>query len=135
VLLTMIKVQPAPERRGAFARWATAQTPQVATCSHCEFAVPPDLFTHMPEELLIGSLVDGHRYRSPVEDAGQELLGVATPEAFTPAGSGPDFAPLEDAATFQEADDAYACDRCPRTFETERGRNTHRRQAHPEGDS
>jgi hypothetical protein len=131
VLLTMIKVRPAPERRAAFARWATAQTPQVATCSHSEFAVPPDLFTHMPEELLIGSLVDGHRYRSPVEDAGQELLGVATPEAFG-AGPSSDFAPLEDART---SDDAYACDRCPRTFTTERGRNTHRRQAHPEGDS
>jgi hypothetical protein len=134
VLLTMIKVRPAPERRAAFARWATAQTPQVETCSHSEFAVPPDLFTHMPEELLIGSLVDGHRYRSPEEDADQELLGVATPEAFSETGPGSDFAPLEDAPS-DDADDAYACDRCPRTFATERGRNTHRRQAHPEGDS
>jgi hypothetical protein len=135
VLLTTIKVRPAPQRRTAFARWATAQTPQVATCSHSEFAVPPDLFTHMPEELLIGSLVDGHRYVSPVEDAGGELLGVAAPEAFSGAGAGLDFAPLEDAPTSGDADGAYACDRCPRVFTTERGRNTHRRQAHPEGGS
>jgi hypothetical protein len=28
----------------------------------------------------------------------------------------------------------YACDLCPRTFATERGRDTHRRQAHPTED-
>jgi hypothetical protein len=136
VLLTMIKVRPAPDRRAAFARWATAQSPQVETCSHSEFAVPPGMFTHMPEELLIGSLVDGHRYVSPQDDEGRDLLGVATEEAFTPNAPAPDFAPLEDAPTpDDDGSGVYACDLCPRTFPTERGRNTHRRQAHPKGDS
>jgi hypothetical protein len=138
VLLTTIKVRPAPERRTAFARWATAQTPQVATCSHSEFAVPPDLFTHMPEDLLVGSLVDGHRYISPDEDAAATVTTAAGGEDSDRA---PDFAPLDDVPADdegQEQDDAppeYDCGLCPRSFPTERGRNTHRRQAHPEGGS
>lgn len=121
-MLLTIKVKPAAHLRAAFAKWAIAQTPKVDKCSHNEFCVPPDLFTHMPEDLLIGSLVDGHPYVSPDEDSGQELLGGATPGAFVPIGEG------DDPRT-------YACDLCGRPFPTERGRNTHRRQAHPEGGS
>jgi hypothetical protein len=94
----MITVKPERSRLVAFARWATAQTPKVGTVGLGEFGVPPDLFVQAPEEVLVGALVDGHRYVSPQEDAeqgrpepgqeelGQELLGVATPDALTPPG-------------------------------------------------
>lgn len=92
-----IRVKPERSRLVAFARWATAQTPKVGTIGLGEFGVPADLFVHAPEDVLIGALVDGHRYVSPTEDAangvpepghqddvGQELLGVADPTALTP---------------------------------------------------
>ncbi|WP_411092316.1 hypothetical protein [Streptomyces sp. 049-1] len=107
----MIIVKPERSRLVAFARWATAQTPKVRTVGLAEFGVPPDLFVHAPEEVLIGALVDGHRYVSPSEDAanglpepghqepaGTELLGVATPEALTGPGD-----PYADAAAMVAA--------------------------------
>lgn len=156
----LIRVRPAPEKRHAFAVWAVAQTPKIRTVSTVEFAVPAAVFIAVPEEVLIGALVDGHRYVSPAEDAatgtpppGAELTGVATEAAFLSAaadtatnpaecpaaadggdGGGPDFAPLEDALADEgEVRTLYGCDLCPRDFETERGRDTHRRQAHREG--
>lgn len=217
----MIRVKPERSRLVAFARWATVQTPKVGTIGLGEFGVPAPLFVHTPEDVLIGALVDGHRYVSPAEDAAregrllacglcyvengeevhphpectahpagaQELLGVADPAAFTPpvpigdpeadaaamvaatspetiqaamdavlvatdlaasnaaaAGGdgsdpsdpGPDYAPLEDAPAGDEDDgqdddgDGWPCDRCPRSFTTERGRDSHRRQVHRE---
>ncbi len=122
------------------------------TVSPQAFAVPHHLFTDVPEPLLIGATVDGHRYVSPAED---ELLGVfqqeregipgqplpelpddAYPPDATPLPA-PDYAPLEDAPADddQAADrknDSLACDICDRPFKSERGRDTHRRQAHPE---
>ncbi|MGX1301340.1 hypothetical protein RKD35_002828 [Streptomyces albogriseolus] len=158
--MSMITVKPERSRLVAFARWATAQTPKVRTVGLAEFAVPADLFVHAPEDVLIGALVDGHRYVSPSEDAanalpepgdydehpGQELLGVATPEALvSPAEGAGDFAPLEDAPIDDEGDEQddqeqaapedsgpFPCDLCPREFETERGRDSHRRQVHKE---
>jgi hypothetical protein len=204
--MNMITVKPERSRLVAFARWATAQTPKIGTVSLGEFGVPADQFVNAPEEILMGALVDGHRYVSPMEDAanglpepgdyndggGQELLGVATPQALTPplgspeadaaamvaatppetveramtavllatdlaasnaaaGGDGSDpsdqvaeFAPLEDAPTEDgdQEDDGdgtsagdggpYPCDLCPREFETERGRHSHRRQVHKE---
>jgi hypothetical protein len=150
-----IHIEPTPEQRVAFARWGVRQTPKVRTVGVSTFAVPARLFVQAPEEILIGALVDGHRYVSPEEDAtngtpppGAELLGVATEEGFAAAGgdgSGPDFAPLDDAPSGDEDDEdegqadegdnlrtLYACPLCPRDFETERGRDTHRRQAHRE---
>ncbi|MFJ4469604.1 hypothetical protein ACIP2X_19245 [Streptomyces sp. NPDC089424] len=184
--MIMITVKPERSRLVAFARWATAQTPKVRTVGLGEFGVPACLFVHAPEEVLIGALVDGHRYVSPSEDAtngltepgghqdlaGTELLGVATPEALMTRGDprtdvvrlatkppvsdaavggdrgdehGPesDFAPLEDALTdVDEGNDqdreavgdgsSFACYLCPREFNTERGRDSHRRQVHRE---
>ncbi|MGA5497703.1 hypothetical protein ACPCSP_25400 [Streptomyces cinereoruber] len=105
-----IHVQPAVQHRQAFARWAVSQNPKLRTVGPSTFAVPEDLFTGMPEDILIGALVDGQRYVSPEEDAaegrpapgstalvgeagpetvvplpapGGELLGVATVEGFT----------------------------------------------------
>lgn len=63
----LIRIQPAPGRRREFAAWAVTQTPRLRTVSHTEFAVPAPLYTAMPEELLVGALIDGHPYR-PVDD-------------------------------------------------------------------
>lgn len=165
-----IRVQPASGTRVDFAAWAVAQTPKVRTVSPQEFAVPPGLFADMPEALLIGSTVDGHRYVSSDEDQqptepadGPELLGVGQPEregipgeplpevpdeAYSPDAKpleAPDFAPLEDALADDDGSDSsdpdadtaskgdgITCDVCDRPFKSERGRDTHRRQAHPE---
>lgn len=154
----LIRIEPARERLVPFARWAAAQTPKLRTVGPAAFAVPAAAFVLAPEEILIGATVDGHRYVSPAEDAatgtpppGADLLGVATADAFTEAGataaehladgvpaaaggdsSGPDFAPLEDAPSEEPEPARYPCPLCPRDFETERGRDTHRRQAHRE---
>ncbi|MEU2264936.1 hypothetical protein ABZ568_00480 [Streptomyces olindensis] len=149
----MIRVQPARERRVDFAQWAIEQTPMVRTCSHIEYAVPPGLFTHMPEELLIGSLVDGHPYRSPVEEestaaTSQWVTGVpgeplpeVPEEAYGPEAvplsepePEPELEPAPAAAPSEGEDAAVTCDVCSRPFSTPRGRDTHRRQAHPEVD-
>ncbi|MFD5570470.1 hypothetical protein [Streptomyces cadmiisoli] len=193
--LNTITVKPERSRLVAFARWATAQNPKVRTVGLAEFSVPADLYVLAPEEVLIGALVDGHRYVSPSEDdangqpeptgpepAGAELLGVANPEALSdpedPAadaaalvaavrpetiqaamdavliatdlaasnaaargdggddGQALDFAPLEDAPAEVPDPDGpiteWVCGQCPREFTTERGRDSHRRQAHRE---
>jgi hypothetical protein len=149
-----IHIEPTPSRRVAFARWGVAQSPKVRTVGVSTFAVTAAAFVAAPEEILIGALVDGHRYVSPVEDQangtpppGGELLGVATEEGFTGSAaaggdsSRPEFAPLDDAPADEDeqgqADEddlrtMYACPLCPRDFDTERGRDTHRRQAHRE---
>ncbi|MFF0092683.1 hypothetical protein ACFYSF_22355 [Streptomyces canus] len=167
----LIHVQPTPELRRDFAAWAVAQVPKVRTVSSTVFAMPGALFTEVPERLLIGSVVDGHRYISPDEDqedtepgdGPDDLLGVFQPEvegtpgeplppvpddAYPPDATPldpPDFAPLEDAPAGDEASDSsdraadtgdegdgVTCDVCDRPFKSERGRDTHRRQAHPE---
>ncbi|MEV0016692.1 hypothetical protein [Streptomyces tendae] len=76
--MNMITVKPERSRLVAFARWATAQTPKVGTVGLGEFGVPPALFVQAPEEVLVGALVDGHRYVSPSEDA---ALGRPAPGA------------------------------------------------------
>ncbi|MFD3612380.1 hypothetical protein ACFWXA_30800 [Streptomyces atroolivaceus] len=154
----MIEVQPAKERRVDFARWAVAQTPKIRTVGPALFAVPLDLFGDMPEPLLIGARVDGHRYVSPDEDQAQggELLGVATAEGLTgtvlpelegipgeplpevpPEAYGPDSTPLPapDPADppAAQTDGVYPCSGCDKEFTTERGRDTHSRMKHPEG--
>ncbi|MEH0402858.1 hypothetical protein ACFY7V_03465 [[Kitasatospora] papulosa] len=183
----IISIQPTRALLVPFARWAVAQAPKVRTDSVNSFAVPAHLFAGMPEDILVGSLVDGRRYVSPLEDAaassgarllgcglcyeeggeevhphpecttGAELLGVATPEGLpeplreavpgdalpeAPAsGHGPDSVPLapwgdEDDGTSSGQPPAetapFACDLCPRDYPTARGRDTHRRQKHPE---
>ncbi|MEC3995162.1 hypothetical protein VSR01_17130 [Actinacidiphila sp. DG2A-62] len=149
----MIHVQPTPQLRRAFAVWATAQTPKVRTVGTSTFAVPPHLFTDVPEPVLIGATVDGHRYVSPLEDeqnAG-ELLGVATAAGFSevreavpgeplpevPAEAyGPDSTPLPAPDPADEPadlpDGVFPCPGCDKEFTTERGRDAHRRQKHPE---
>jgi hypothetical protein len=165
----LIHVRPAPSLRRDFAEWAVAQEPKIRTVSTTDFAVPARLFTEVPERLLIGATVDGHRYVSPDEDQeqtaaadGPDLLGVFQPEregipgqalppipdeAYPPDAKPlpePDYAPLNDAPGDDDSDssdrdadtdgesDGFTCDVCDRPFKTERGRDTHRRQAHPE---
>ncbi|MER7135393.1 hypothetical protein ABT358_02470 [Streptomyces sp. NPDC000341] len=188
----VITIQPTRELLVPFARWAVAQSPRVRTDSVNSFAVPAHLFAGMPEDILVGSLVDGHRYVSPAEDARTgtpapgELLGVsrrvagearllacglcyeedgeevhphpacslsapqtgereAVPGDVLPeapaSGNDPDSAPLapwgdeDDGAADGEppAESApFVCDLCPRDYPTARGRDTHRRQKHPE---
>lgn len=153
----LIVVEPAPGLRVEFARWGSDFQPGFRTCSHAEFEVPASLLSEVPEELLIGALVDGHRYRSPVEDEanGTPPPGVPVPgsvfvqEAGLVPGSwpGPEevpvFAPLEDAPAdepepFVEpaaegGPEVWPCDGCERTFGTQRGLNKHRNAAHGEG--
>ncbi|MDX3067086.1 hypothetical protein PV518_33765 [Streptomyces sp. ND04-05B] len=146
----MITVQPVSTLRVEFAKWAVQQTPKVRTCSPHAFAVPPHLFTHMPEELLVGSTVDGHPYRSPLEDEAPAeepewltaVPGEPLPEVPETA-YGPDAVPLPvpepeqrpapaGAAPSEGKGAAFNCEVCSRPFATSRGRDTHRRQAHPE---
>lgn len=65
----MIQIRPTPALRRPFAEWAVGQRPKIRTVSTFEFAVPAHLFVDVPESVLIGALVDGHRYVSPEEDA------------------------------------------------------------------
>lgn len=130
----VIRIEPAPARRRAFAAWAVAQDPKVRTYSPSGFSVPADLYASMPEDILIGATVDGHRYISPELDAPfvtPELSPHApasrddsTPGGESPSGLGDD-----------PETDAYACPDplCDRTFTTERGRDAHARRAHREG--
>ncbi|MEU4885918.1 hypothetical protein [Streptomyces xinghaiensis] len=48
------------------------------------FAVPNRLFTSVPEEILLGSVVGGHRSVSPDEET--ESMGVARPEGLVSPG-------------------------------------------------
>ncbi|UQA95621.1 hypothetical protein [Streptomyces halobius] len=83
----LIHVVPTAEQRQQFAAWAVAQTPKIRTVGPNAFAVPAALFTEVPERLLIGSHVDGHRYVSPDEDQEQHrqaLTGTRGPEVTIP---------------------------------------------------
>ncbi|MFF5968268.1 hypothetical protein ACFY64_32000 [Streptomyces collinus] len=157
----LIHVRPTPELRRDFAEWAVAQVPKVRTVSSTVFAVPAALFTDVPERLLIGSLVDGHRYISPDEDqqqaapgsAGDDLLGVYLPEreavpgeplpelpdeAYAPDATPLDATPADDGSDESDQSDRTAdtgkptCADCGRPFKSDRALNSHRRQAHPE---
>lgn len=159
-----IHVQPATGVRRDFARWATGHRPKLRTVGPDTFAVPPRLFVDVPEELLVGAVVDGRRYRSPLEDEetgtpppGRVEERVGVPEeplpplpasAYSadavPLPHLPDVEPTPPAAEVvaepdpEQHDDqadtgGFPCGQCPRVFGTERGRDTHRRQAHKEG--
>lgn len=130
----VIRIEPAPARRRAFAAWAVAQDPKVRTCSATEFSVPADLYAAMPEDILIGSVVDGHRYVSPELDAPFVApLPEPAREAAQTASSHDNTDAMDDDPDGPDNGDdspAYNCPSCPRTFTTRRGRDTHARQAH-----
>jgi hypothetical protein len=148
----MIHVQPTPELRRAFAKWATAQRPKVRTVSTTAFAVPTDLFASAPEEVLIGALVDGHRYVSPVED---EAEGRAAPGAARVGDQGQEtVVPLAGTADAEgqrsqlpaaaeetgasggqepQPEGVFPCPRCDKELTTARGRDMHARKVHGTG--
>ncbi|MFF3654878.1 C2H2-type zinc finger protein [Streptomyces olivochromogenes] len=151
-----ITVQPAKEQRTGFARWAVAQVPKVRTVSPQAFAVPHGLFTGVPEQLLVGAVVDGHAYVSPGEDQestaaadGPVLLGVDRPwvegtpgeplpevsaEAYPPGAVPLDVQPADasDRSDAAAEDSQPKCPDCDRPFKSDRALAAHRRQAHPE---
>ncbi|MFJ3545472.1 hypothetical protein ACIPQH_25290 [Streptomyces rubiginosohelvolus] len=127
----MIRIRPTADRRRDFARWAVAQTPKIRTVSPQDFAVPAALFVTAPEEVLIGALVDGTRYVSPVEDAARgarppaRLLDCGTcyeedgeevhphPECPLPAEARPELLGVATAAGFSELQTATPGDPLP----------------------
>lgn len=124
----VIIVRPAPELRVEFARWGLYYQPGFRTAgSSFEFAVPVAAFNEAPEELLIGSVVDGHPYRSPVED---EADGTPPPSAPAPAPvPGPVFAPLDDAPADDEPEPAPAPKPVPKPAPRGRRRTTRKTTA------
>ncbi|MEW2568322.1 hypothetical protein [Streptomyces sp. NPDC047070] len=148
----IIEVQPAAGQLRAFARWAVAQTPKIRTVSSNAFGVPAALFTEAPEDILIGSLVDGRPYVSPDDEDGtvsgdvhpepEGGPGKPLPEAAAEPDPAPlDFAPLEDADSGDsdpsdpsgEESEGLTCPDCDRPpFKSDRGLASHRRHAHPE---
>lgn len=118
--IEIIRVEPAPERRQCFARWAVTQTPKVRTADFDAFAVPADLFTEAPEGILIGALVDGRPY-VPVEDDEEdpasddqgfreavpgEPLPPVPESAYGPDSVPLDYSPFDDATTGGDEDGA-----------------------------
>ncbi|MEU6928949.1 hypothetical protein AB0A05_07270 [Streptomyces sp. NPDC046374] len=157
-----VRIRPTADLRVAFARWAVAQDPKIRTAGPDTFTVPVDLLTSMPEDILIGSFIDGHRYVSPDEDQaegrpapGAELLGVATVEGLGSAvvpeqeavpeeplpelpdeAYAPEASPLPDegpAGASDQPDGVFPCSGCDKEFTTERGRDTHHRRKHADG--
>lgn len=62
-----VEIQPATAQRRAFAQWARSQNPRIETASATTSRVPVALFTSIPEEILVGSKIDGTPYRSVIE--------------------------------------------------------------------
>lgn len=100
----LIRVTPVRAHRKAFAAWAIAQSPQVRTVSHEAFVVPATLYADVPEELLTGALIDGHRYVSPqpamtvleLEEAAPGEPLPPLPESAYPPGAVPlDVTPVQ----------------------------------------
>lgn len=63
-----VLVEPSDEQRRPFARWCLAQDPPIHTASASGSEVPSDLFTNMPEDLLVGAYIDGRLYRHVAEE-------------------------------------------------------------------
>lgn len=155
--MDIIRVRPDKPRRREFAAWAVARQPKIRTLSTDTFAVPVSAYVDAPEGILLGALVDDHLYVPVADTLGtpeqpqvepgseatdlpaaptSELLGVASPEAFTPPGP----ATAEQTEPDRSAPDVpsepvlrVTCRDCRREFNSKRGLRAHRRQAHGEG--
>lgn len=149
--MNLIHVRPAGDLRRDFARWAIQQAPKLRTVSEVEFAVPAHLYTHMPEELLLGAVVDGRPYvpvePEPVGEHDSEavaafgalggtdepaLAAVLEANARANASAGRDVAELPKSADEQTVCEAAGCDR---VFDSPRGLQAHRRRAHKKAES
>lgn len=152
-MLPFITVLPAPNRRGLMALWAVTQDPQVRTCSESEFAIPPHLFTEMPEDLLIGSTVDGHSYVSPEpenlpysvelwDNSGQPqepvpagMVVTKIDECGKPVQPFPEEPPARAdhglmVSSLPDTTPAYACDQCDKVAGSAAGLAAHVRAKH-----
>lgn len=125
-----IEVTPAAELRTAFARWAVAADPMMRTTSLNTFAVPYALFTAVPEEVLVGALIDGHPYRHVEE--GDLMVHTPAPEPVA-------FTDVVEVATEEEAEDPFAvedelhvCIDCGDPFASASGLKRHRTRKHKE---
>lgn len=63
-----VDVTPTVPQRVAFAVAAVAADPYTRTVGTGVFRVRQDVFTHLPEEVLVGSLVGGSPYRAVADD-------------------------------------------------------------------
>lgn len=63
-----VLIEPADDKRAAFARWCLSQEPKIQTASAFGSEVDSELFKRVPEELLVGAYVDGRLYRHVVEE-------------------------------------------------------------------
>lgn len=85
----VVRVTPANDMRRAFAEWAVEQVPKIRTISSRSFAVPPGQFTHVPEYLLIGAMVDGHPYvPAGPEEEPEPVAGAVAPAHACPGVCG-----------------------------------------------
>lgn len=123
----LIRVRPAVELRREFAGWAVAQTPKLRTVSESEFGVPADLFPAVPEELLVGALIDGQPYVPP---APEPVTGAPEPPGDDPGDDPEGDGTGGDGTAREDGPEPFVCGVCGRGFGTERGRDAHRRQAH-----
>ncbi|WP_190122179.1 hypothetical protein [Streptomyces inusitatus] len=130
----IIRVQPAPEQRQAFARWAVRQTPKIRTVDPTTFAVPAHLFAIAPEAILTGAQVDGHPYITPTLEDFEDFPELAEALKAVPGEPLPDVPasayPPDSVPLDPPPDDGLDC--CGRTFKSPRAVAAHRRHVHPE---
>lgn len=148
----VIRVWPAPELRQTFAQWAVAQAPPLRTVSAHEFGVPAELYAEMPEELLVGALVDDQDYVPAVAEPAPaaEIMGEAEATFGAPHGREPtreEAAALSRRANERTAAEGTAAwgqaegpavrqvvcraEGCGQPFAGMRELRAHRRDAHP----
>lgn len=81
----MIMIEPAGDRRPAFAVWGLAQDPKIQTASASGWLVPVGLYPSVPPELLEGAYVDGFLYDRPVAPTRAESAERLSAALDTPA--------------------------------------------------
>lgn len=97
-----VDVEPVRELRTEFARTVVAADRHTRMAGTGTFRVQRDVFTELPEKLLVGAFIDGTPYRHVVEE------------------------PDADAAP----DDALICEDCGKTAASPAGLAAHRRAKH-----
>lgn len=83
----LILIEPADEHRQGFARWCLAQDPKILTASATGSLVPSALFETIPDPLLDGALIDGHRFRPVVKGLEPDGDGYRPSELPEPVGA------------------------------------------------
>lgn len=86
-----LHVEPAAEKRPAFALWCISQTPSIQTASATGYDIPVPLFQVMPTELLEDAYVDGFLFAP--QTAAQPVIEDTDSTKAPQAVSGPPTAP------------------------------------------